>query len=228
MKRTFAVLVLGLLAMSGARADVAPPKGFKRVTLDNKITTDKEYPDYVFFTVIGGGKAAFGGKNPLGAAEGVTQVKLDPKTPIVIPGAGRGAGIGRQGHLVATPKDAAKAYGSEKEFLAAVRNGKVEGMIRAKPLLDAITTVKDTDTRTTVVQEFKLEKIDEKDGIVLTRVKEGEPEKPEKKDGEKKEEEELDPATALAPRGGMWVAGLSASLAVVLAGLWLASRSRRG
>lgn len=224
MKRTVAVLVLGLLVAAVARADVAPPKGMKRVTLDHKITTEKEFPDYIFFTVIGGGRAGFGGKNPLGAAEGVTQVKLDPKTPIVIPGASRNPGIGRQGHLVATPKDAAKAYGSEKEFLAAVRNGKVEGMIRAKTLLDSITVVKDTDTRTTVVQEYKLEKIDAKDGMVLTRVKEGEA---EKKDGGKQEEEELDPQTAFAPRGGVWVAGLSASLAVILGGLWVVRRNRR-
>jgi hypothetical protein len=224
MKRTVAVLVLGLLAAAVVRADVAPPKGLKRVTLDHKITTEKEYPDYIFFTIIGGGRAGPGGKNPLGGAEGVTQVKLDPKTPIVIPGAGRGAGIGRQGYLVAAPKDAGKSYGSEKEFLAAIRAGKVEGMIRAKTLLDSQATVKDTDTRTTVVQEYKLEKIDPKDGMVLTRVKEGEP---EKKDGGKQEEEELDPATAFAPRGGVWVAGLSASLAVVLAGLWVVRRNRR-
>jgi hypothetical protein len=83
--------------------------------------------------------------------------------------------------------------------------------------------VKDTDTRTTVVQEYKLEKLDPKDGMVLTRVKEGEA---EKKDGGK-QEEELDPATAFAPRGGVWVAGLSASLAVILGGLWVVRRNRR-
>src|SRR5262245_11428010 len=132
MSRTLALLTLGALVAvtaSSARADIAPPKGFKRVTLDHKITTDQEFPDYVFFTVIGGGGRTGGVKNPLAGAEGVTQVKLDPKTPIVIPGAGRGAGIGRQGHLAAVPKDSEKNYSSEKEFLAAVRAGKVEGLI---------------------------------------------------------------------------------------------------
>ena len=45
MKRTLAVMVLGLLVVSIAHADVPPPKGSKRVTLDNKITTEKEWND---------------------------------------------------------------------------------------------------------------------------------------------------------------------------------------
>ena len=232
MRRALGALVLGLLAVvvtASARADVPPPKGFKRVTLDHKITTDKEFPDYVFFTVIGGGGKAGGGKNPLAGAEGVTQVKFDPKTPIVIPGAGRGAGIGRQGHLAAVPKDSEKNYSSEKEFLAAVRAGKVEGLVRAKTQLDSLTTVKDTDTRTTVVQEYKVEKVDAKDGLVLTRLKEGEPtDKDGKKDSPEDDFDAPVSATAFTPRGGMWMAGLAASLAAMLTGLWLVTRSRRG
>jgi hypothetical protein len=227
MKRTLGVLILGLLVVSIARADVPPPKGSKRVTLDNKITTEKEYPDYIFFTVIGGGGKAGGFKgdgNAAAMAKGVTQVKFDPKTPIVIPGAGRSAGIGRQGHLTAVPKDAEKGYGSKDEFYAAIRAVKVEGQVRAKTNLDAITVVKDTDTRTTVVQEYKVEKVDPKDGIVLKWIKDG--------DAKDKQEETADETpgepgvTAYTPRGGLWVAGMIASLGVLLAGLWLVTRCR--
>ena len=62
-----------------AQADGLPPKGQKRVVVDHKITTDKEITDYTFYTVIYGGK---GGPK-------VTEVKLDPQTPIEIPGAKR-------------------------------------------------------------------------------------------------------------------------------------------
>jgi hypothetical protein len=220
MKRTLAVVVLGLLVVSIARADVPPPKGSKRVTLDNKITTEKEYPDYIFFTVIGGGGPGPGGFGKKKGSDGVTQVKLDPKTPIVIAGAGRSAGIGRQGHLTAVPKDAEKDYGTKDEFLAAIRGGKVEGQVRAKTNLDAITVVKDTDTRTTVVQEYKVEKVDPKEGIVLTRVKDGDP-----KDKEEETAEEPG-ATAYTPRGSLWVAGMIASLGILLAGLWFVMRCR--
>jgi hypothetical protein len=216
MSRTLALLTLGALVAvtaGSARADVAPPKGFKRVTLDHKITTEKEYPDYVFFTVLGGANKF--AKLP----SGITEVKLDPKTPIVIPGADRGAGIGRQGHIVAVPKDAAKNYKTEKEFHEAIRAGKVEGMVRGKTQLDSQTTVKDNDDRKVVVREHKLE-IDAKGGIILT---------PKKDDGGKNApEEELDEGlpTAYTPRGGLWVAGMIASLGILLAGLWLVTRCR--
>jgi len=231
MRRTLAALVLGLFVAGVAWADVPPPKGFKRVTLDNKITTEKEFPDYRFYTVIGGAGKGGGFKENADAAanaKGVTEVKFDPKTPIEIKGAGRNPGIGRQGHLVAVPKDAEKNYPGEKEFLAAIRLGKVEGQLRAKANFDAITTVKDSDPRAAVVMEFKVEKVDAKDGIVGKFVREEKD--PDKKDPAEESDEAGDaPAvTAYTPRAGVWVAGLAASLAVVLAGLWLARRSRHG
>src|SRR5207253_9928058 len=99
MKRLLGVLAVGFLVAGVARADIPPPKGFKRVALDNKITTDKEYADLAFFLVSGGNK--------------VEAVKLDPKTPLVIEGAGRG-GRFRFVQVVAVPKDAAKKYDSEQ------------------------------------------------------------------------------------------------------------------
>src|SRR6476646_7805261 len=100
MRRSLAVVAV-LVVAGFAAADVAPPKGLKRVPLDHKITTDKEYSDYVFYTVIGGGRNVK-----------VAEVKLDPKTPAVVAGAGRN-GISRLGQFVAVPKDAGKKYGSE-------------------------------------------------------------------------------------------------------------------
>jgi hypothetical protein len=208
MIRALGVLVLGLLVAAPVLADVPPPKGQKRVPLDHKIETEKEYPDYAFFTVTGGEK--------------VTAVKLDPKNPLVIAGAGRG-GRFRLCTLAAVPKDAEKKYGSEKEFHAAIAAGKVEGLIRAKGSFDSFTVVKDADKRTTVTDEYKLEKIDAKEGIVLAAKKDGGAKDPPE---EESDESGDGTATAFAPRGPLWVVGMAASAAVLLAGLWLVTRCR--
>jgi hypothetical protein len=201
VSRKLGVLVLGALAVSVARADIPPPKGLKRISLEHKITTEKEFADYAFFAVSGGDKA--------------TAVKLDPKTPATVTA---GGGRYRTASLVAVPKGAEKKFDSEKDFLAAVAKGTVEGMLKAKTTFDAFTTVKDSDPRKTIVKEYTLEKIDPKDGIVLTA----------KKDDAKDSPEESDDAgaTAIAPHGGLWVAGMIASLGVLLAGLWLVTRCR--
>jgi len=210
MNRLFLAGLLGLLAASSANADIPPPKGLKRVQLDQKITTEKDITDYSLFTVVGGEK--------------VEAVKLDAKTPLVISGAGRG-GRFAFAQLVAVPTDSAKKYGTEKEFFAAIASGKVEGLVKAKNGFGAFTTVKDTDTRKVVVEEYTFEKIDAKEGIVLkSAAKEKEPEK--KSDPQESDEPGTD-ATAFAPRGGVWVAGLALTAALVMGGLWLSGRNRR-
>jgi hypothetical protein len=207
MNRLVAVTVVGLLSAGVALADVPPPKGQKRVVADHKITTEKEIPDYTFFTVVG--------------RDAVTAVKFDLKTPIVIKGAGRG-GAARFGFLYAVPKSAAKQYAGEKEFHEAIRNNKVEGQVAAKGNFPALAVLKDADPRDTVVFEHTFEKIDGKE-IVLKRKEDA-----AKKDGkEELPEEESGSPAAYTPRGGLWVAGLAAALAVTLGGLWLAGRGRR-
>lgn len=216
MNRLLAAMVLGLFLVGVVRADIPPPKGLKRVTVDHKIVTDKEYPDYVFFTLIGGGKT--GGT--------LTAVKLDPKTPVVITGAGRG-GIGRLGSFIGVPKDAATKYDTEKDFHAAIKEGKVEGLVKAKKNFDAFTVVKDTDTRKLIVMEYSLDKIDAKDGIVLTAKTEETPKKdPPPEESDIPTDDGI--ATAYTPRGGVWVAGLAGSAALVFGGLWVVRRNRHG
>jgi hypothetical protein len=229
MKRSVAFLALGFFAVT-VSADVPPPKGSKRVTLDWKITTEQEFPDYTFYTAVGGARK---GKKD----DGVTMVKLDPKTPAEIKGAGRSPGIGRQGSLYAVPKGAETKYDNDNDFYTALRAGKVEGAVRAKANLDAITVIKDTDPRTTVVWEYKVEKVD-KDGItgkiITEEKKDADKKETDKKDTEKKDPakkdspDDEDAAVASAPKGSVWIAGLAATLALVFAGFWLAGRQRRG
>jgi hypothetical protein len=204
MTRLVGVLALGFLVAGTVRADVAPPKGLKRVVLDNKITTEKDFSDLAFFLVSGGDK--------------VEPVKFDPKTPLVIEGAGRG-GRFRFVQIVAVPKDAAKNYDGEKAFHTAIAAGKVQGQVKSKGGFSTLTTIKDTDARKAVVEEYKLEKIDPKDGLVFVSAKAGPTSAPPKGGGKEEEEE-----TAYAPKNGVWVAGLAAALSMVFAGLWLARR----
>ena len=209
MSRVLLALGLGLLAASAVRADGLPPKGVKTVAVDHKITTDREYPDYDFYTVFGSSRAAK-----------VVAVKFDPKTPIEIAGGGN-FGVTRVGYLAAVPKDAAKKYDTEKEFHDALKTGKVEGLVRTKGRLESVQTVKDTDARKSVLVEHKLTSLDAKGGIVLDTKKDDAPDKKESPD------EDAPGVTAYTPRGGLWVAGGAAFAAVTLGGLWAVGRTRR-
>lgn len=204
MTRLLAVVLLGAMAGT-AVADIPPPKGQKRTPLEHKITTEKEFPDFALYVISGGDKAE--------------AVKLDPKTPATVTA---GGGRYRAVQLVAVPKDAAKKYAGEKEFLAAVAAEKVDGLLKAKNYFSAFTVVKDTDTRKSIVVEYRLEKIDPKDGIVVTEVTAAGDKEPAKKGGEGEDEG----VTAYTPRSGLWVAGLAAAAALALGGVWLARRGR--
>jgi hypothetical protein len=176
----FTALLAGLLAATAAQADLAPAKGLKRLPLEHMITTEKDYPEYTFFSV------GFLGKD-------ATPLKLDAKTPAKI------TNVYRLATFVAVPKDAAKSYPTEKDFHAAVAGGKVEGTIKAKTGFGAFIEVKDSDPRKTAVMKYKIEKIDAKDGIVLVEVKnEAKPE----------EEESLTQPASRSVALGLGLAGL--------------------
>lgn len=197
MSRLLASLTL-LMLVGTAAADIPPPKGFKRIPYEAKIAIEKEFAGYVFFTV-GTGQAA--------------AVKLDVKTPATISG-GRFRGV----ELIAIPADTAKKYGSEEELEKAVAAGKVDGVIHSKKFFPAFQQVKDSDTRKTAVEEFKLTKVDEK-GIVLEAVK-------ATKDAPKNAPEEETEEFSTAPKNGAVVSGIAAFLGLALAGLWMVRRWR--
>lgn len=220
MKRLLAVTA-GLLIAGTALADIPPPipKGFKRVPLSFRVVAGAEFPDYTLFTV-----------------ESVRQIrettrtaspaKLDAKSPLTLT-TSSGASVSRSFELVAVPKNAGKAYGTEKDFHKAIAEGKVAGQVKASTTFQGASSIelKDNDPRKEVVKEFKLIKIDPKDGIVLT-----EAEAPKKAPGGSEEEDEPtspDAPAALTPRAGTLVAGLAATAGVVFAGLWLTRRGRR-
>jgi hypothetical protein len=206
MSRAIAVLALAALTMSVARADIPPPKGVKRVVLDNKIETEKEYPDLAFFIVT----------------DKVTAVKLTPKAPLVISGAAAG-GRFKTTLLYAVPKDAAEGYKTVQAFHKAIIDENVPGLLPAGIVFMGTVDVKANDPRRVVVENWRLEKIDAKEGMIVEQVKK----EKDKKPANAPEEESEEVSTAFAPRGGVWIAGLAGSLAVVFAGLWFRGRTRR-
>jgi hypothetical protein len=212
MNRFLLTGVACLLAVAAGRADLLPP-GTKNIPIEHKIESDAEHPDWVFFVVEGSG--------------GVKKVALGPKTPIVIPGSSAvGAGpVPRPGEKERTipyraaavfvvPKDAAKAYKTEKEFHAAVEEGKVDGMRPVNGHFFDHENAKATDPRKAITKRYKLAKIDAKGGATL------EPVKDERAPGKEEEEQ----AAGRFP----WVAaGLGLAAVVGFAGLWVAGRARR-
>lgn len=212
MKR-FLAMVGALITVSVAFADVAPNPGFKRVPLEHKVSIEKDAPDYVFFSVSGLGDAK--------------PVKLDAKNPATLKASG--GGPGRAVYLVAVPKDAGKKFDNEKDFHAAVGKGKIDGMIRAKTSFWAFNDIKESDPRKVIVVEYKIEKIDPKEGIVYDKDKPSakvDPSKSPANPAPVKDGEDDSDGIVYTPKGGTWVAGLAATFALVMGGLWIARRRR--
>lgn len=230
MNRVVAVLCVAFTS-AVALADIPPPAGFKRITRVHKITTDKEFAEYAFF------KTRF---------DEVKAVKLDPKNAVVFDDAGLAGG-----DLVAVPREAAKKYASEKEFHKAILEDKVPGMHKTSEDFSTRGTAKITFKGDKLTIEYKLEKIDAKSGITLTK-------KPNANAKDLPTDEEMNVAfsrdvsglladaipdspvspqndntapasspTAYTPQNGVWIAAIAGAFAVVCCGVWLAARSRR-
>ena len=212
------LLVLGIVMLTAgfAQADLLPP-GTKNIAIDYKIETDKEYPDWVFFTVRGSG--------------GVMKVQLDPKTPLVIKGSeaiGAGPAIQkgekprklgyRSSALVAIPKDAEKEYKTEKELHEAIGQFEAKGLVRVKDAFSDHENVKANDPQKSITQHYRITKIDPKDGIALEAIK----------SDDTKPEEEADPVTFLGQKPFVWIAaGLAVAGVLGFAGFWFTRRGRR-
>ncbi len=207
MKRMLTMMVV-LAGASTTLADVSipPQPGFKRVAVEHKITIQKDNPDYVFYSILAGK---------------VTELKLDAKNAATLVSLGNKPV--QTARLVAVPKDASKKFDGEKEFFEAIAKGQVEGMARSKTYFGATMDVKEKDAGEKVVMQYKIEKVDPKEGIVFVTDKK---DAPKSKCDDSEDADETAPV-AYTPKGGVWVAGLAGTFAVVLAGLWIARRGRR-
>jgi len=221
MNRLLALVTVGLIA-GVAVADVPPPpppKGKKYVSVASEVKLGKDVTGYVFVKQV----ARFpGGQKPT-----YTKVDLGTEKPTAVPEpAGRTFVT-----LFAVPADAAKEFKTDDDLFEALGAKKVKG---AHPLsFSSTATVSDTIKGDAVKWTYTITAID-KDGIKKTIEGEGAPtdkptDKPKTNPAKDSPEDDTDTPVVgtSAPRGGVWVAGISAALAVMLGGMWLAGRVRR-
>lgn len=218
MRRVLSVLVLAAFA-SVAVADIPPPpppKGKKYVSVSNEVVLDKDVSGYVFVKQV----TSFPGMPEPSFAK----LELTATKPTAIPEGGRRTFV----TLFAVPEDVAKAFKTEADLFAALKTGKLKGA--QKIGFSSTATVSDKVKGDSVKWTTTITAIDDK-GIKKKVEGEGfEEPKPKPKDGKKDspdDEDDTPVATAQAPRGGVLVAGIAATLAVMLGGFWLAGRSRR-
>jgi hypothetical protein len=218
MRRLLSVLTLAALA-SVAVADLPPPpppKGKKYVSVNNEVLLGKDVSGYVFVkqvnTIPGGRKPAY------------TKLELSAEKATSIPEPARRTYV----NLFAVPKDTAKEFKSDEELFDALGAKKVKGAVSIG--FTSSATVSDKVKGDAVKWTTTITAIDEK-GIKKKVEGDGfeEPKAPKNpKDGPEDEDDSpSDAPAAAAPRGGVWVAGLAAALALTLGGFWLAGRSRR-
>jgi hypothetical protein len=215
MKPLTTALAFVLAACGLARADLIAP-GTQNIPVHHKITTEKDQADWSFYILKGSGV--------------LDKAVLDSKTPLTIAGnAAIGNGpVPRPGEkrmipyrstlLIAIPREEAKKYASEKELNDAVKEGKVEGLVRAKDSFPDHVNARMNDKRKAITLKFRLVKVDPKEGIVLEEIK-------EKERGDAPEPEE---EVTAAPPSYPWIAtGLASAALIGFGGTWLTRRSRR-
>lgn len=214
MKKLLGVFALAILTTGISRADIGIPKDMRLIPTDHKIETETDFTDFNFFIISG---------------EKITAVKLAPKTPLLVTSASMHPKL-KVANLVAVPKDAQKGFKTPAEFQKALREQKVTGALTANTVFSGTTAVKLGDKRASITERWTVDKVNDKDGILLTPVAPKEKEK-DKNSGDADEfsddGEETNTPSAFAPRGSGLIAGLAATVAVTLTGLWLTGRRRR-
>ena len=216
MNRLLAVLTVGLVAGT-AVADIPPPpppKGKKYVSVNNEVVLAKDVTGYVFvqevFTFPGRPTPSYD-KFELTAGKAKATAEGGRRTSVA---------------LIAVPEAAAKEFKTDADLIAAIQANKVMGTHRMA--FASIATVPDTVKGDSVKWTVTVTAIGAKGIKAKIEGVGSEPVDKPKKDGkDSPEEDDSDDPAAHAPRGGTWVAGVAAALAVTLGGFWLAGRTRR-
>jgi hypothetical protein len=222
MKPFLALLAVGLFG-AGAVADGLPPpapKGRKYVTVSHEVVLGKGVTGYVFVERVGGG---FG---PRAGAGTYKKLELSAEKARPMAAGGRRSPVS----LLAVPQGATKEFKTDAELFDALKANKLKGVASVGFRNTAL--VPDTVKGDSVKWTHTITAIDDK-GVKAKVEGEGaeQPKGRGRKDSPAAGEDSPDdvPAApvAAAPRGGVWVAGLSAALGVMLGGFWLAGRARR-
>lgn len=223
MSRLLVVVVVAAVA-GVAVADVPPPpppKGKKYVNVSSEVKLAKGVSGYVFVTSVTNFR-------PAPDKPTFAKAELGAEKATAMPAAGRRTAVA----LVAVPQAAAAEFKTDADLFAALAANKVKGTQRVE--FAGTATVSDAIKGDAVKWTYTVTGIDDK-GIKTTAEGDGyEPPKAKKepKNGkEPKNQDEGDegdePDAPLTARGGPMVAGVAASAALMLGGLWVVGRGRR-
>jgi hypothetical protein len=197
MHRASVCLAALWVAGGVVRADVAPPPGQQRVPVDHIIESDRAYPDYVFFVVIGS------------EADWSYRCDIGPGSPVRIAGANRG-GRAQMCWLAAVPTKSTEGYPDEQALLIAIIGGKVAGALKSKVAFDPFEVRPSVNAPSVIERRHRIEQVSPDQGIVIATA-------PESASRGSIAERSL---------VGWVVVGVAVAAAVCGLGLWLRTRKR--
>jgi hypothetical protein len=217
-RRFVALLVLFAFAAPLA-ADVGPPPGKKRVPVTTIVEVTEELPDFVFFTVsistYYGAPPGPPGKDDKSDKRDKGGWQTDTSVSLVTIAPGRPAkdtGAHRSGSsLYAVPKAVADKNGDYAKLAQEIRANKVPGA--AYIGFGTTQELPVSDSRTAITVRYRAERTPS-GGITFTPL-----------DDSPGGTTESPPARTVRPPSHWWIAGLAASAAAVLTGLWLLARA---
>jgi hypothetical protein len=224
--RRFVALVALFAFAAPLAADVGPPPGKKLVPVTTIVEVTEELPDFVFFTVSTstyyGAPPGPPGKDDKGDKRDKGGWQTDTSVSVVTIAPGRPAkdtGARRSGSsLYAVPKAVADRNGDFAKLAQEIRANKVPGAARIG--FGTTQELPVSDSRTALTVHYYAARTPE-GGIAFTPL-DGPGERRRLADGGM-----VDDDDGTFPLGWV-VAGGAGALALILAGLWLISRSRRG
>ncbi len=229
MSRLFAVLVVALLAVAFARADVAPPPGKKVIPVTTVVEATESFPDYAFFE--SGSRTYYGSPAPP-TKEGpppeppgwrtdswATRVDVSPGQRVSRTGGRRDGAT-----LFAIPKAAAAARPDANELLRAARANKVPGS--AFIPFGVTREIPTSDPRTEITVRYRVARTPA--GVAFVDADDAVPPGDVLKCGNDGPEESTYEVAGRAVPWRWVAAGGASSLALVLAGVWFVLRSRKG
>lgn len=213
MKKVLALLLLVLLTET-ATADIPPPpppKGQKYVSVNNQVVLGKGVTGYVFVERVV--RFSPGPQPPT-----FRKMKLNAEKATAMTAGARRTSVS----LLAVSEDKAKEFKTDADLFAALKTN----ALKAPEIgFNSTTIVSDSVKGQSVEWTYTITSIDAK--AIKAKVAGDGANAPTRRRGPPDVEDAPTDSATAAPRGGVWVAGLAATLGVMLGGLWLAGRSRR-
>lgn len=158
MKKTALLFLLLFTFGQTALADMPPPVGYKYVTNNIQIETEKDFPEYSFYLL------SFDRK--------LERIEISKDNAALVSGEGRD-GIKRYAKLLAIPKASEELIAKDKpsNLEQEITEGKIPGAFVSKNGFNFRGSVSLLDSRESVTERYRLESIDAEKGVILILLK---------------------------------------------------------